>query len=336
MDDKFKMGTVVFDHWRIVRMLRASTSGNLYQLLYHDHGRDYRAMLKVVSVPKNLKELVSIQGGAANYNQYFNSVLSFMLEEVEIMARLGGNPYVVNYYDHKVERHPSGLGYDLMIRMEQLPNLTEYAISTQLTRGDVLRLGIDLCKALEECHEKSIIHRNIRPEHIYVTSTGSFKLGDFGLPCVSSKDITLEEKNHGEFMAPELFRDEEYDHRVDAYSLGLVLYILLNQGKLPFYPDSITDWDKEESRARRMRGEVLPLPPAIRWSKLGKIIGKATHFEPRMRYQAVRELRKDLESVSIKKEDKIIVFPLEQATTPPDPFNKNQTMDLIASWFGMF
>lgn len=337
MDDKFKVGTTVFDHWRIVRVLHANSLGRLFQLLYHDHGRDYRAMLKVISVPKNLKELVTIQDGIEERTQYFDAVLSFMLEEVEMMSRLSGNPYVVNYFDHVVERHPSGLGYDLLIRMEHLPTLTDYAVSTHLTRGDVLRLGMDLCKALEECHEKNIIHRNIRPEHIYVTSSGGFKLGDFGLPCVNAKDLpSLEDHFMGEYMAPEIYRDEEYDHRVDCYSLGLVMYSLLNQGKLPFYPENITDWDRDDARARRMRGEILPMPPSIRWSKLGRILAKATHFEPRMRYQSVELFRKELEQIAIKKEDKIIVFPVEKATTPPDPFGKNSTMDSIAAWLGIF
>lgn len=333
MDDKFRIGAVVFDHWHIARLLRSGTSGNLYQLLYHDRGRDFRAMMKVVSVPKNLKELIRIQQGTVDHRVYFDSVLEFMIEEVEILSMLSGNPYVMNYFDHKVERHPSGMGYDLLLRMEQQPCLWEHTLEHKLSRQEVLKMGIDLCYALEECHEKHIIHRDIRPEHIYVTSSGGFKLGDFGIPCVDARDLPSVDGYSWEYMAPELYRDEDYDYRVDLYALGMVLYSHLNDGRLPFYPSNASHEGKEQARARRMRGEVWSTAPALKRGKIGKILAKACHFEPRLRYQSAEEFRKDLE-VALQKEGSIITLPVDSMRGTVESLGKGGPKQLLASWFG--
>lgn len=333
MDVKFKIGTVVFDHWRIVRMLGSSSSGSLYQLAYKDHGREYRAMLKVVSVPKDLQELVQIQQATQNFESYFDSVLKFMLDEVDILAQLGGNPYVLNYFDHKVERHPSGMGYDLLLRTEQLPALSEVELSKPLHRKEVLQMGIDLCKALEECHENGVIHRDIRPDHIYVTAFGGFKLGNFGLPCVNAKDLPSLSGFSWEFMSPEIYRDEEYDHTVDIYSLGLVLFYLLHDGRLPFYPPGASAQGKEQARARRMRGEVWLTPPSLRRGKVGKVLAKACHFEPRFRYQKAEDFRRDLEVV-LQRENAVITLPVEVVRDTVESFGKTRSKQFLGSIFG--
>lgn len=330
MDEKFMMGQEVFDHWQIVRLLRTDSMGNLYQLLYHDHGRDYRAMLKVVSIPRNLRDLILIQDRVGNYQEYFDSVLSFMLEEVDILSQLSGNPYVVHYYDHKVEPHPSGLGYDILLRMEHLTGLVEHSKGRTFTRSDVLQLGIDLCKALEECHEKEILHRDIRPEHIYVTTSGGYKLGDFSVPCVDGKDLLVNNQTTPwEYMAPELYRDEDYDHRVDIYSLGMLLYSMSNQGQLPFYPENPTSAHKVVAKDRRMAGEIVPITPILKRNKLGKILQKACDPNPDLRYRTVREFRRELEASLQKKDDVVIVFPQEKVRR-----TNGVRPNLLASWFG--
>lgn len=65
--------------------------------------------------------------------------------------------------------------------MEYLTSFMEYCAGRALSEDDVLRLGIDLCKALEYCQCQNIIHRDIKPENIFVSRFGEFKLGDFGI-----------------------------------------------------------------------------------------------------------------------------------------------------------
>ena len=81
-----------------------------------------------------------------------------------------------------------------------------------------MKLGIDLCRSLEYCGQLHIIHRDIKPENIFVSRFGDFKLGDFGIARELEKTMsTLSKKGTYSYMAPEMYRGEQYDSRVDMH-----------------------------------------------------------------------------------------------------------------------
>lgn len=131
----------------------------------------------------------------------------------------------------------------------------EYYAGKNLTEKEVMKLGIDLCRSLEYCGQLHIIHRDIKPENIFVSRFGDFKLGDFGIARELEKTMsTLSKKGTYSYMAPEMYRGEQYDSRVDIYALGLVLYKLMNHNRLPFLnleKQLITYRDKENALTRR-------------------------------------------------------------------------------------
>ena len=130
--------------------------------------------------------------------------------------------------------------------------------------SDALKLGTDLCRALEYCSVRNILHRDIKPENIFVSSFGDFKLGDFGIARQLEKtNSSLSKKGTYMYMAPEVYRGEQYNASVDIYSLGLVLYKLFNNNRLPFAPQDkelLSFNEREESLGRRIRGDQLPSP----------------------------------------------------------------------------
>ncbi|MFI3253130.1 MAG: protein kinase [Eubacteriales bacterium] len=301
MDRKFRTGESVFDHWEICGKIRQSSYASYYQLQHSDRQFTYQTQLKLVSIPRNLQDLVMIQGSGQDFSQYVQSVLSYVLEEITLQNKLEGNPNILYYYDHKVEMHPNGMGCDVLIRTELLPTVVEYAQDNPLSQGDILRMGIDIAKALEDCHHQEIIHRDIQPQFIYATNSGAFKLSDFR----PKGDIPQEEESH--YMAPEMCRGERYDQTVDIYSLGLVMYQFLNRGRLAFTPEGRGHHLKEEAKQIRLSGAMLPPPYFGRKGRLGKILARACHPKPEFRYHSAREFRTDLESV--KKQDGMPVFP---------------------------
>jgi len=174
---------------------------------------------------------------AAQAEQYFYSVVEDIVREFAIMAKLKGTANVVSYEDHMVIRHSDGIGWDILIRMELLNPLLPYAYKHPFSRRDIIRLGIDMCRALELCQKYNIIHRDIKPENIFVNDNGDFKLGDFGIARTVEKTMSgLSKKGTYNYMAPEVYRGNEYGFGVDIYSLGIVLYRLLNKNRLPFLP----------------------------------------------------------------------------------------------------
>lgn len=99
------------------------------------------------------------------------------------------------------------------------------------------------------------------------------------------------------YMAPEVYKMEPYDKTVDIYSLGLVLYELLNHGRMPFlpaYPETVSLIEQADAQARRMRGEPFPLPDNAS-KELGKVLCKACEKAPAKRYQSATAFKVALE-----------------------------------------
>lgn len=301
MDEKFRIGEIVFDHWCIKNHLGKSDYGDFYELSHGQDAIDYPTQLKVVSVPQNLRDLVYIQSLGDQGKQYVDSVIDYVMEEIALHSKLHGNPHILHYYDHKREMHANGLGCDILIRTEHLPTVDAYAQEHPLTQGDIVRMGIEICSALEDCHKHGIVHRNIHPDCIFVTQSGSFKLGNFA----PSGDLPKEDM--GDYAAPELCRGEKYNHTVDLYSLALVMYRLLNKGKIAFTPEGRGNLLYNEARDIRLSGETVPLPFYGKKGRLGKIICRAASAKVSLRYGTANAFREELQH--IKKVDGEEIYP---------------------------
>jgi serine/threonine-protein kinase len=184
--------------------------------------------------------------------------------------------------------------------MELLTPLIDRMIEKRLDEKDVVKLGIDICKALEICHKKNIIHRDIKPQNIFVSDNGDFKLGDFGIARTMEKTMgEASRKGTVKYMAPEVYRGDRYDDRVDIYSLGIVMYYLLNGNRGPFLPAApavVTYNIENEASMRRIRGERFA-PPAGADAQLAEIIMKACAYIPDRRYRTAEEMRAALENI---------------------------------------
>ena len=212
------------------------------------------------------------------------------LNEVDMMADFQGNTNIVDYLDHKFVdwTDESSFGCDMLIRMELLKDLRgEIRSGKAFTESEIIKIGTDICQALILCHETGIIHRDIKPENIFVNRNGNYKLGDFGISKIlDSSPLAVASTGIGTppFMAPEQISGK-YDRRIDIYSLGLVLYELSNQSRLPF---AKTSYVTHEDIARRMAGVPLPSPIAAS-EGLAKIILKACAYKADDRYQTAQE-----------------------------------------------
>lgn len=169
-----------------------------------------------------------------------------------------------------------------------------------------------MCKALELCQRYNIIHRDIKPENIFVSDTGAFKLGDFGIARTAEKTMSgMSKKGTYSYMAPEVYRGSAYGFSVDTYSLGVVMYRLLNNNRLPFLPqppEPITYSQREIALAKRMGGEQPPSPMNA-GGRLGEIVLRACAFTPENRYSSPMQMRQELEAIQYGPEDAVLVYP---------------------------
>lgn len=315
MEKLFHIGSVVFNSWTITRQIGKGSFGTVYEIQREDFGQVYHAALKVITVPQSEEEVrAALEEGMSQTQaeQYFYSVVEDIVREFAIMARLKGTANVVGYEDHTVIRHQDGIGWDILIRMELLHPLLEYAYQHPFARRDIICLGIDMCKALELCQKYNIIHRDIKPENIFVSDNGDFKLGDFGIARTIEKTMSgLSKKGTYNYMAPEVYRGGEYGFSVDTYSLGIVLYRLLNKNRVPFLPpapEPITFHSRELALAKRMGGEKFP-PPTYGEGRLGEIVLKACAFDPKERYSSPAQMRQELEDILYDEADAALIYP---------------------------
>ncbi len=311
---KYEIGSEVFGHWVIKRLIGEGSFGKVYEIERENFGT-YRAALKVITIPSNSVEVKNAREEGMDEKSiqiYFYSVVEDIVREFALMSRLKGMTNIVSYEDHEVVAHEDGIGWDILIRMELLTPLLAYAYAHPMSRRDIIKIGIDMCNALELCQKYNIIHRDIKPENMFVSDNGDYKLGDFGIARTVEKTSSgLSKKGTYSYMAPEVYRGLPYGFSVDIYSLGILLYRLLNANRTPFLPPApapITYTAREEALERRMRGDAIELP-LYGQGRLGEIVLKACAYEPKERYSSPMEMRQELEAILYNEQDAAIIYP---------------------------
>lgn len=295
-DSAIRQYEPIFGEWKVTRKLGEGSVGQVYQIRREDEfGISSTSALKYISVPES-------QPGEEGAEHFAQQVIS----EFDLMSRLKGSSYIVSYEDHQIIRHENDGGWDILIRMEELTPLTEYIDHNPMTPATVLSMGIDICRGLVFCAQYGIVHRDIKPANIFYSPSGSFKLGDFGLSVITeSAEKAAGRKGTFPYMAPEVYRGKPYTASADLYSLGLVMYKYLNQGRdafLPAIPERLTEESGEEAFAQRIAGKEL-LPPIHGSEELKRIVLKACAFDPEDRYASAEEMLKDLEALSVQNPD---------------------------------
>lgn len=300
----YKQYEPIFGSWYITEELGSGAEGSLYRIERTDAlGHKYYSALKAVSVPASDSETVSLMAGGMHLEEvaeYYESVLENTTQEFELLAKLKGNSNIVSYEDHEIFRHENGIGWDILIRLEELIPLVRYSIDNPLSADEVALMGRDICRGLSLCRKFGIVHRDIKPDNIFISPSGSYKLGDFGIARIAEQTtIGLSRKGTYEYMAPEVYWGREYGSTVDLYSLGMVMYRYLNDGRMPFMPPSpeaIHADDRENAFVKRVNGHEIP-PPRSGSDELKRIVLKACAFDRADRYKDADEMLQDLENL---------------------------------------
>ncbi|MBR1758096.1 MAG: leucine-rich repeat protein [Lachnospiraceae bacterium] len=268
--------------------------GTVYQVTLD--GQTYA--LKTIHIPETAKDVQSFArqlGGEEAARAYFQKAAESLLEELSVLQKLSDDPHIVSLLDYRMQE--GEFGYEIHILMDRLESFTEYETTHLMEEKDAIQLGIDLCSALESCEKNKILHRDLKPENILVTEDGAFQLCDFGDAKILRETLHAGSvRGTFSYMSPDVYHGKKYDHRADIYSLGMILYQVLNQGKEPF----LSEWqriavpkEREKALGRRMNGEALPAPSDAS-EAMTEILLKACAYAPEKRYKNAAELKKDL------------------------------------------
>lgn len=295
----------VWPEWNLIEKIGEGSFGKVYKAERKEGERTFYSAIKIISIPENKGELDSVRSemdDERSTREYFRNMVEDCVQEIYTMEHFCGNSHVVSFEDFKVVEYLDEIGWDISIRMEYLTSFMDYCTGKEMTEKEVIKLGCDLSMALIYCHKLNIIHRDVKPENIFVSRFGDFKLGDFGIAREQIHTMSnMSKKGTYSYMAPEIYKGEKYDSSVDIYSLGIVLYRLMNQNRLPFLSldkQLITYRDKESALARRMAGEKIPAPSKAS-AAFARIILKACAYRPEKRYHDPEEMLQDLESLRL-------------------------------------
>jgi hypothetical protein len=250
-------------------------------------------------------------GDVSKADSYFAQMLNSIVSEIQILNSLSerGTQHIVRYYENDIIATASPKRYDIFILMEYLTPLEDYIQSHNFLVRDVVKLGLDVLDGLQSCHDNGVIHRDIKDDNIFVSNKGEYKIGDFGVSKIlkdSSKAESL--KGTPNFLAPEVYLGKEgYTKSVDLYSLGIVLYRLLNYSRNPFVPSFPAQYfsqDEDKAFEERMSGKIPPLP-SLGGEEIGRVIIRAISGSNE-RFQIAGEFINALESAISKTSDSVL------------------------------
>lgn len=268
-------------HYSIVALIAAGGQGRVYR------GRDRRLYREVA-----IKVLSSdrLRDPAARRR---------LKSEAQVLSRLN-HPNVARVYDFVTQD-----GRDFMV-MEYVPGATlrEVLAGGPLPAAEVLRLGSQLARGLAAAHEAYVVHCDIKPGNIKITSSGELKILDFGLARLMPAAAVLDNASRTEsdaaivgtvpYMSPEGLRGETTDRRIDIFSAGVVLYEMATG--FPAFPQRnlarlVEAIQHAEPEAPSAVNPHLPLA-------LEDVIVKAMQKDPDRRYQRALEMAESLEDLT--------------------------------------
>lgn len=293
----------VFGEWYVGRQLGNGTDGKAFTIYKEKYdGTRETSVMKILRLGENRNERKTFNLDGAREDELqegFDKIIAKIIKNIETVKKADNGKFFIKYEDLELRNASDGKGRLILIKLEEGKSLAEVLKGFSFTLEETYRLGINICQALQKCRSFGYIYPNLKPENILFDREGRCKIGDFGsFSCLEPAKTSISYKRTQYYMAPEFIKTGNINCTCDTYSLGLILYMLTNRGRLPFtepYPQNETINSLNESAVRRQKGEELPRP-ALASESLWRIIRKACAFKPNDRYFTPEQMLSDLKN----------------------------------------
>ena len=264
-----KEGIVLGERYEIISRIGAGGMADVYKA--QDH---------------KLNRLVAVKVMKAEFREDTSFVAKFQ-KEAQAAAKLS-HPNVVNVYDVGEDR---GLYYIVMELIEGITLKKYIARKGKLSVKEATSIAIQVSLGLEAAHNVGIIHRDVKPQNIIISTDGKVKLSDFGIAkAINSNTITANVMGSVHYSSPEQVRGGFSDAKSDIYSLGITMYEMVT-GRVPFDGDTTV-----AIAIKHLQEEIVPpsiYTPDLPYS-LEQIILKCTQKDPGRRYLNIGDMIDDL------------------------------------------
>ena len=268
--DSFVIGSAISEHDGVY----------CYPAMREDSDDKY--ILKVICVPASERQLDALLLSGAYPNAkaaqtYFESLANDIENEAQVLRHLAKLDSFLAYEDYQIVPDEDGVGFQIYLLGSYKRSLAKYFTSKPMTHLGAVNLGIDLCAAMTVCRQAGCLYIDLKPENIFITEDGRYRVGDLGfVPKSSMKYSSVPDKYRSSYTAPEMADHlATLNESLDIYAIGLILYQAYNNNTLPF-----------EGSAP---AEVLP-PPLYADYEMAEIILKACAPDPKDRWEDPKEL----------------------------------------------
>ncbi|HEV2348824.1 MAG TPA: protein kinase [Terriglobia bacterium] len=300
-------------HYRVLEKIGAGGMGEVY--LAHDEQLDREVALKVLP-----------QGDPTD-----KSHRKRLRKEAQALSKLS-HPNIETLFEFITTDDLECL----VVEYVAGTTLSDMLAAGALSEKEVARFGVQLADGLDSAHSQRVVHCDLKPDNLRITSDGRLKILDFGIARLlkppretTRTDTTTDSTNSSDqgmvgtlpYMAPEQLKAERADARTDIYSAGAVLYEMAT-GKRPFLEEAAPQlieaiWHVQPVPPRALNPRISP--------EMERIILKCLEKEPENRYQAARELQVDLRQLTLP------------ATTRPAPvFRRASKWWSQIGWVALF
>ncbi|MBE5905403.1 MAG: Stk1 family PASTA domain-containing Ser/Thr kinase [Lachnospiraceae bacterium] len=285
-------GMNIADRYEIIEKIGAGGMSDVYKAMDNLLGRNV-----AIKVLKN------------EYSEDVNFLTKFRTE-AQSAASLE-NPNIVSIYDVGNENK---MHYIVMEYVEGITLKTYIEKKERIGYKEAISIAIQTCNGIRAAHNKNIIHRDIKPQNIIISTEGKVKVTDFGIArAATSNTINSDVMGSVHYTSPEQARNGYVDAKSDIYSLGIVMYEMVT-GRVPFNGDSAVAVALQHLQEEIIRPSAFTPDLPI---SLEKIILKCTQKSPDRRYASVDELIADLKKALINPDEDFVVLesvPLREAT----------------------
>ena len=256
----------LWENWYKDCYLGSGGSGKVYKFRQELYGQVRYCAVKVLPIILDRSVSVTRQSRDEEMAERKQQVA----EEIKNMYLLADKPHLVHCINHTYRdiKNDEGevIGFDVLIQMEYYKTLTEYINEKGvLSPAETEKLARQIGTAMRSMHEKNMLHRDIKPDNIYVDDSGEFYLGDFGIAKQTQSATFATFVGTQPFMAPEVWNartpsEQHYGVTADIYSLGITLYYLLNGNRLPMVNEGDSRNAVDAAIFGRLSGKVFDAP----------------------------------------------------------------------------
>lgn len=263
-------GTYLNRRYEVVRRIGTGGMADVYK------GKDHK-----------LRRYVAIKVLKPEFASDSTFVKKFQIEAQAAAGML--HPNVVNVYDVGEDN-----GYNYMV-MELVDGITlkEYIQKKErLTDKEVISIAIQMASGLDAAHKKNIVHRDVKPQNVMISTDGKVKVTDFGIakPTSDSNTVNTNVMGSVHYTSPEQARGGVCDIQSDIYSTGITMYEMIT-GVVPFDGESTV-----AVAIKHLQEELTPASEYVpdMYYSLEQIINKCTQKNPSRRYISMDALILDL------------------------------------------